>query len=180
MLAASLPAIAIAMLLVRLGWTGRRDVALAGWALAMATLGLLAWQDGAWGLATGTVVGMAAAMALVLHAGSTSPAKAGRAPRQAPAVAIPRLPGDVARRLAVFALTVPLAFAAAQWLAFAAQTMARARGVDAADALALMLFLQPLLWGVIVTVQMTRAGPMRMIAAPVVAAVMGGVLWSIA
>jgi hypothetical protein len=180
MLAAALLAAAVAMLLVRLGWAGRRGAAPAGWVLATAALGLLVWQDGAWGLATGVVVGMAAALALVLHAGWTSPARTARAPRQAPAIAIPRLPGDIARRLAVFALTVPVAFAAAQWLAFAAQSAARARGADAADALALMLFLQPLLWGVIVVVQMTRAGPMRMIAAPLVAAMMGGVLWSIA
>jgi hypothetical protein len=146
----------------------------------VAALALLTARDGAWGLALGTVVGMAAAIGLVLHAGWTSPRKTARAPRQAPAIAIPRRPGDIARRLTVFALTVPVAFAAAQWLAFAGQAWARASGAAEADAIVLMLFLQPAAWGVIVTVQMTRATPARMLAAPLAASAMGGLLWSIA
>jgi hypothetical protein len=180
MMTPALLAIAAAVLLIRLGWGGRRGAAAAGWALAAASLALLGWRDGAWGMAMATVAGIAVALAIVLHAGWTSPAKAVRAPRQAPAAAIPRRPRDISRRLAVFALTVPLAFAAAQWLAFAAHMAARARGTDEADALVLMLFLQPIVWGLLVTIQMTRAGPTRMIAAPLAAVAMGGVLWSIA
>lgn len=180
MIAAALLAIVAGILLVRLGWGGRRGAAAAGWTVAAAALGLLTWRDGAWGLALGCVAGMIAALVVILHAGWTSPRKARRAPRQAPATAIPQKPSDLARRLAVFALTVPVAFAAAQWLAFAVQALVRASGSAEADAIVLMLFVQPVAWGVIVSVQMTRADPWRMLAAPLAASVMGGVLWSIA
>lgn len=180
MVAPALLAIVAAMLLVRLGWAGRQAVAAAGWALAVAALLWLGWQAGAWGVALGTVVGMASAIAAVLHAGWRSPVKTTRPPREAPAIAIPYRAGDVARRAAVFALTVPVAFVAAQGLAFAVHEAARAQGMGVADALVLMPMLQPVLWAGIIAVQMTRAGAAQMVLPPLVAALAGGVLWSIA
>lgn len=180
MVAPALLAIVAAMLLVRLGWERRGSVAAAGWALAAVALVWLGWQAGAWGVATGVVVGMGGALAAVLHAGWRSPVKTTRPPRESPAIAIPYRAGDVARRLAVFALTVPVAFVAAQGLAFAVHEAARAQGMGAADAIVLMLMLQPVLWAGIVAVQMTRAGAAQMVLPPLVAAMAGGALWSIA
>ena len=128
MIAAALLLILVAVALVRLGWGGRRGVAGAGWALGIAALLMLAARDGAWGLAIGTVTGIAAALAFVLHAGWTSPAKTRRAPREAPAILLPRRWHDLGRRVLVFVLVVPIAFCAAQWLAFAVQAVARRAG----------------------------------------------------
>lgn len=177
---AALILIAAGMLLVRFGWDGGRPAAAAGWAAAMLGLALLVARDGAWGLAIGTVVGMACALAIVLHAGWSSPAKITRPPREAPAILLPRRWSDLARRVAVFVLAVPVAFAAAQWLAFGAQALARSGGADAADATALTLLLQPVAWGLLMTWQMTRSGPARMIAAPLAAALLGTALWGAA
>jgi len=179
MIAAALLAIAAAMLLVRLGWAGRRGAAAAGWVLAGGALLVLAAGVGAWGVATGTVTGMAATLALVLHAGWRSPARVRRPAREAPSLALPHAPAELARRAAVFVLVVPAAFVATQWLAFGAQALARRAGTGAADATVLSLFLQPLLWALLMAWQMTRAGPARMIAPPVGATVLGTLFWTL-
>ncbi len=179
-IATALVLVALGMALVRRGWEGRARAAGAGWAITAAGLLWLAARDGAWGLAIGTVAAMACALAMVLYAGLTSPAKASRPPRESPAVLLPHHRRDVARRFAVFVLTVPVAFAAAQWLAFGAQALARRGGAGAADATALTLLLQPVAWGLLMTWQMTRSGPARMIAPPLGAALLGTLLWSAA
>lgn len=179
MIAAALIMVAGAMLLVRIGWSGRPPVATVGCGLAVIGLVLLTHRDGAWGLAIGTAAGIVSVLAIVLHAGWASPAKALRPAREAPSVVIPVTMSDVARRVAVFALVVPGAFLAAQWLAFGVQAVARRGGAGDADTIVLALYLQPVLWAVIMTVQMTRAGAARMIAPPVAAALIGTGLWSV-
>ena len=178
-IAAALIVILVAVAPVRLGWGGRRRVAGAGagWALGLAVLLALAARDGAWGLAIGTVTGIAAALAFVLHAGWTSPAKVRRAPREAPAILLPRRWPDLGRRVLVFVLVVPIAFCAAQWLAFAVQAVARRAGAGDADTMVMTLLLQPILWAVLMAWQMTRAGPARMVAPPAAAALLGTALW---
>lgn len=180
MIAGALILIIAAMLLVRIGWDGRRGVALAGWAAGIVGLVVLTIGEGAWGLAVGTVVGIVTALAIVLHAGWTSPAKVQRPPREAPSITLPRRWSDLGRRVAVFVLVVPVAFAAAQWLTFGVQAAARRGGAGDADALVLALFLQPTLWGAIMCWQMTRSGPARMIALPVIATAAGTILWGAA
>jgi hypothetical protein len=179
MIILGLVAITAAMLLVRLGWSGRRGVAPLGWALGVGGLLLLAANDGAWGVAVGAVAGMAVAIALVLHAGWRSPVKVRRPARTVPSITLPHRPADIARHLFVFVLVVPIGFAAAQWLTFGAQALARRAGAGEADALALTLILQPVLWGVLMAWQMTRATAMRMIAPPASAAILGTILWSL-
>jgi hypothetical protein len=170
---------AVGMVLVRLGWgRGGRGVAVAGWALAGAALLALTLTDGAWGCALGSVAGIAVALVAVLHAGWTSPARRLR-PATARTVAA-REPLHLRRRAAVFALVVPCAFAATQWLALAAFDLARARGLGEANAVVLALFLQPIAWAVVMAIQLTRAGPARMIAPPLLTALLGTVLWSAA
>ncbi|WBH18066.1 hypothetical protein [Sphingomonas radiodurans] len=169
-----------AMVLVRVGWGGQRVYGAIGWGLAVAALVLLAARDGAWGIAIGVVAGTATALAIVLHAGMLSPARALRPAREAPAISLPRRRGDLLRRLGVFALVVPAAFAAAQWLAFGAHAAARGAGAPEADATAIMLFLQPIAWMAIMAWQMTRDGPSRMILPPAAAALLGTILWGVA
>jgi len=168
------------MLLVRLGWGGVRGAAAAGWLLAAATLLALAMLGGAWGVASGGVAGMAAAIAIVLHAGWTSPARVRRPAREPASVTLPRIPRDIAARVAVFVLVVPVAFAAAQWCAFGVQALARRLGSGEADAAVLLLFGQPIVWAGLMAWQMTRADWTRMIAAPAVAALVGTALWGLA
>lgn len=167
------------MLLVRAGWSRGRALAWTGWAVILVGLTMLTLRDGAWGLAIGTVAATAVALALVAYAGWTSPARPRRAPREAPAVTLPHRWPDVARRLLVFVLVVPVAFVAAQWLTFGTQAIARDGGMGTSDATALALFLQPIVWGVIMTAQMIRPHPAQMVAAPVVATVLGTVLWGV-
>lgn len=175
---AALLSIVAGIVLVRLGWGGRRGAAGLGWTLAGAGLVVLAARDGAWGLAIGTVAGMLAALALVLRAGWTSPAKMPRRPvREAPSILLPRRWHDLRRRMLVFALVVPVGFGAAQWLAFAAQAAARRAGVGDADTMVMTLLLQPVAWAALMSWQMSRAGPRRMVAPPAAAALLGTALW---
>ena len=176
----ALIAVAAAMLLVRIGWQGPRGVAALGWALGMSALVALVVQDGAWGLSVGIVAGMAVALGFVLHAGWTSPVRKVRAPREAPAISIPHHRRDLVRRVAVFALSVPVAFAAAQWLAFGAQAAVRGGAALDGDAVVLTLFLQPVIWTALLTVQLTRARPSQMVAAPLIAVIAGTMLWGAA
>lgn len=166
--------------LVRIGWSRPGVAAALGWAVTAAALVALTWADGAWGLSVGVVVGMAAALACVLYAGWSSPVRERRAAREAPAISIPHHRRDVLRRLAVFALAVPVAFVAAQWLAFGAQAAVRGGGELDSDSVVLTLFLQPVIWTALLTVQLTRARPSQMVAAPLVAAIAGTILWGAA
>ena len=132
------------------------------------------------GVALATVAGIVTAMAIVGHAGWTSPAKVQRAPREAPAVSLPRRWAGLGRRLLVFVLVVPVAFVAAQWLAFGVQALARRGGAVEADLVVLTLALQPVFWAGLMAIQMSRAGPLRMVAPPAIAALLGTMLWSAA
>ncbi|MBB5714350.1 hypothetical protein [Sphingomonas aerophila] len=178
-IAAALVAMLVAMTLVRLGWGAQRAMAVGGWSLAALSLVVLAGQAGAWGLATGTLAAMIASVAMVLRAGWSAPVRVRRPAREPASVTMPRRPRDLARRLAVFTLVVPGAFVGAQALAFGAQALVRQAGGGEANAIVLMLFLQPLLWGGLMTWQMTRSGPIQMIGAPVGASALGALMWSL-
>lgn len=173
-------AVAAGLLLVRLGWGGRRGASAVGWTAATVGLVVLTVGDGAWGLAMGIVAGTVAALAILLYAGLTTPAKRLRAARAPLSITLPRRPADLGRRLLVFVLVVPVAFVAAQWFAFGVQALARRHGAGDTNAIVLTLFLQPLLWAGLMAWQMTRAGPARMIVAPASAAVLGTLFWSMA
>ena len=177
--AAALLLIALAMGLVRLGWGGRRGVAIVGWGLALLGLATLARIDGAWGIAPGGVAGMASALAGLLWSGWRTPAKAYRPAREPPSIVLPRRIGDLARRSVVFVLVVPIAFAATQWLAFALHASMRRAGMGEADAIVLMLFVQPVLWASLATWQMTRRDARRMMPPVLATALLGTVVWSV-
>ncbi|WP_298169719.1 hypothetical protein [Novosphingobium sp.] len=171
---------ALALGLVRLGWSMRRGIALTGWAIGASAIIMLGAHSGAWGIATGFVVGIVAALALVLHAGARS---APRAPRREPRKsALPAGHKEIAlaRRLAVFVLVVPCAFCAALWLAYASQALLRRGGPPGADSVALNLFLAPTIWALLMVWQMLEPGPVRMLRPLAFAAVAGLALWSLA
>ncbi|VVT15161.1 conserved membrane hypothetical protein [Sphingomonas sp. EC-HK361] len=170
--------VVIGMTVVRHGWAGKRARAVAGWLIVAVGLLGMTWLTGAWGLTIGCLVATTLALSFVLYAGWTAPAKLRRPLRSPPSIELPRRWRGFGRRLAVFALVVPVAFAAAQWFAFGAQAFARGTGAGATNATALSLFVQPAIWAVVMSVQMTRADPWRMIAAPAAAALLGTLLWA--
>ena len=170
----------LGIVLVRVGWGGRRWLAAAGWALATASLLALTLAEGAWGMATGMVAGVAVALALVLQAGWASPAGRTRKTRETPTADLPRSWRGTGRRLAVFALAVPVSFAASLWLAYGLNALMKGGGALDANSVSTMLFVQPAAWTVLMSWQMTRPGPRRMIAQPLVAALAGTLLWLMA
>jgi len=172
----------VGIALLRFGWGGAKGAGVAGWTLVAATLVGGGRHDGAWGVALVALAGMATALAILLWAGWTSPARKRRPVREATSGSggsLARGWPDLGRRIAVFVLAVPVAFGAALWLAFACQAGARRLGAGEADATALTLMLQPVLWCAIMCWQMTRAGPGRMIAPPAAAALVGAAIWSV-
>ena len=170
----------LAMVLVRVGWSGRTWLAAAGWALAAAALLVLTLADGAWGLAMGMVCAVTVALVLVLGAGWVSPRGGARKDRETPATDVPHSWRGTGRRLAVFALVGPVGFAASLWLAYGLNALMKGTGELEANSVATLLFVLPVCWTVLMSWQMTRPGPMRMIVQPLVAAAAGTLLWLMA
>ena len=170
----------LSLVLVRLGWGGRRGLAMAGWLLAAGSLLALATLHGAWGLAMGGVAAMLAALILVLQAGWVSPQGRARKATGTPSVTLPHSWAGTGRRLAVFALTVPVGLAAAAWFAYGLNSAMIAGGAQTADSVAAMFFALPLAWTVLMSWQMTQSGPRAMIVPPLAAALLGTLLWTIA
>ncbi len=170
----------LSLVLVRLGWGGRRGLAAAGWGLAALSLLALTLAEGAWGLAMGMTAGAVVALLLVLQAGWVSPAGRARKHRDTPSTDVPHTWRGIGRRLAVFALVVPVSFAASLWLAYGLNALMKGGGELEANSVSTMLFVQPVTWTVLMSWQMTRPGPHQMIAQPVVAAIAGTLLWAMA
>lgn len=170
----------LSMVLVRLGWSRRSWIAPAGWILALGSVLELGRANGAWGIATGTTAAMTVAVVMVLAAAWRSPVRAQRGIRATGSATMPADPLAIGRRLSVFALVVPGAFLAAQWLAFAIQALLRHGGRLDANSLALMLCLQPVIWAVLITWQMTMTGPARMAIPPLAVTALGLATWALA
>lgn len=170
----------LSLVLVRLGWGGKRWLAAAGWALAAGSLLALTLTDGAWGLAMGMSVGAAMALALVLQAGWVSPAGRARKHRDTPSTDVPHSWRGTGRRLAVFALVVPVSFAASLWLAYGLNALMKGANDLDANSVSTMLFVQPVAWTALMSWQMTRTHPTQMIVQPLVAALLGTLLWVMA
>jgi hypothetical protein len=170
----------IGVMLLRLGWGGRRAIIGAGWIAILAGIGLLGRANGAWGIAIGSVLAMAAAAALLGWAAWTTPVRPARAERatRMTAAAAPRR--RFAGRFATFVIVGPTGFAAAQILAIGLHAAARGAGQAEADATALALLLQPAIWAVLMTVQLLCTRRRTMIAAAALTAAAGGVSWGLA
>lgn len=169
-----------AVLLVRLGWAGRRPLALAGWVLAALATGWLTWSDGAWGMALALTAGSVLAVAVVLYAGAVSPQRAGRRSRPGPSVRLPGRPEGIVRRVLVFLAVVPLSFLSAQWLAFAINAAMKGDAALDANSVATMLMVQPVAWALLMVWQMLLDGPRQMLWPPALVAVAATLIWILA
>lgn len=169
----------VAVALLRAGWGGDRRLAGAGWAVVAGALVWLGGLAGAWGVATGFVLAMAAALAIVLHAAAISPVGAKRRAGE-PAIALSGADAAVGRRLLVFLLVVPASFLATQWFAFALNVAMKGGGPLDANSVAAAFFIQPLVWSVLMAWQMTQERPTRMIKPPLLVAAAGTLLWILA
>lgn len=178
MLLVAAVALAIAgILLVRVGWGGRRSHAAAGWTALIAAIVMLAAGEGAWGIAVGAMVAMLVALGLLARDGiRTAPTR--NPPRRAPAsVTLPHRALGVGRRLAVFLLVVPVGVAASYVFAMGAEAAAMRLGWHPADRTALAFIAAPVAWTLLASIQLMQAGPLRMILPPAVCAVAGILLW---
>ncbi|MGK6356229.1 hypothetical protein ACMGDH_13515 [Sphingomonas sp. DT-207] len=165
--------------MLRASW-GRRKPVLAASAWAALVLGTIASAAvaGAWGIAVAWLVATLIAGLLLARAVVTAPAGRAAAGREPLTTETWRFQAsDLWRRLAVFALVVPVGFAAAQLFAFGAQAAARRAGWAEADTIVVALLGQPIVWTILASIQITRRGPLRMIAPALVCALLGAILW---
>ncbi|RYY06198.1 MAG: hypothetical protein EON55_23970 [Alphaproteobacteria bacterium] len=116
----------------------------------------------------------------MLHAGWVSPPGRTRKDRKAPSTDLPHSWRGTGRRLAVFALVVPVSFAASLWLAYGLNALMKGSGELDANSVSTMLFVQPVAWTVLMGWQTTRPGPREMIAQPLTVAMIGTLLWVLA
>jgi hypothetical protein len=185
-IALALIAAALGVLLIRLGWGrdgGGARVGL-GWALIAIGLGVLAWRDGAWGLALGGSVATVAAMVALAHAAITAPRPRKTAPLR-DSVTTVALHSEswagLGRRILIFLLAVPGAAAASMLVALAAQTLARAAGWGEANAGVTGLAAFPVAWAVVTTLMMLKDRVMHMIRIVAIAAIPSAALfWGMA
>jgi hypothetical protein len=173
----AITSLALAVGLIRLGWGGRKGLASAGWAMAALSLAGLTWSSGAWGLATGLTAGAVFALVLVLFAGATSPQRAAKRLVASPEVRMSGSYEGIARRAVVFLLVVPVSFIAAQWLAFAVNTMMKGAAPLNANSVSTMMFIQPVIWSILMAWQMVLKGPRQMLLPPALATVIGTLIW---
>ncbi|WP_370177623.1 hypothetical protein [Alteriqipengyuania sp.] len=176
----SIIALAGAVLLIRLGWGGRRYLAIAGWAVAALAVGWLTWADGAWGMATGLTAGAIFALVAVAYAGAVSPQRPVRRAVANPAVRLPGRHQGILRRLLVFLAVVPVSFLAAQWLAFAINAAMKGDAALNANSVSTMLMVQPVAWALLMVWQMVLDGPRKMLVPPVVVAGVASLIWVLA
>jgi hypothetical protein len=170
----------IGVMLLRFGWGGHRATICAGWIAILAGIALLGRANGAWGIAIGSVLAMAAGAALLGWAAWTAPTRPARAERATRMTAAAGPRRRFTGRLATFAIVGPAGFAAAQILALALHAAARGAGRAEADATALALLLQPAVWAVLMTVQLLCARRVAMIAAAALTAAAGAASWGLA
>ncbi|GAB5349710.1 hypothetical protein [Alteriqipengyuania sp. 357] len=178
--ALSIIALAGAVLLIRLGWGGAKGLELAGWAIAAIALVFLTSLGGAWGLATGMTAGAVFALVAVAYAGAVSPQRKARRAPASPSVRLPTRPEGLVRRFLVFLAVVPVSFIAAQWLAFAVNAAIKGDAALDANSVATMLFVQPVVWALLMVWQVMLAGPARMMVPPALAALLATVIWILA
>lgn len=178
-LGAALLVVAAAILCLRLGWRSSGRLVAAGWILGLGALTVLTIQWGVWGLSAGSLVAMSCALGIL--AADAIRSKPARRPVAALATVTPprwRAEG-LARRTAVFALVIPIGFAATTVLALGAEAMARRAGWAEADRFVLALMLQPLAWAILASLQMLHDNPRGMLRPTLVCAIAGAALWTL-
>ena len=179
MLAFPLSILVLAVALLRWGWSGDSRIAHLGWAIGIASLVWLGILEGAWGVAVGFTLAIAAAFVPLLHAAVVSPAKVRRRAKE-PAIALGADRSAVGRRLAVFAMVVPASFVAALVFALGVNALMKGDGALEANSVATAFMLQPLVWAGLMTWQMCLPSVTRMARPPLLVAATGATLWVIA
>jgi len=175
-MAAALAAVA----LLRLAWQRRsrgRPISIAGWLLLLASCVLGTVADGEWGLCLVALAAMAGAAALLAHAALTAPA--GKAPppdRRANILPPAGAPARIGRRLIVFLLVGPLAFAVSLVLALASRVLAHWAGWREADGIVLSLLVFPLYWALLAWLMLMETHQGRRTAMLAVPGLAGGLL----
>lgn len=187
LLGASLLLAAAGPVLLRVGWQRRRDAVVAGWVALIVAATIALGGFGAWGLATAAVTASLVAMALLAHAAGVTPAPARpvrnpnkRRPTSAPspqAGAARIATRDLARRIGVFLIAVPLDIAAALAFAWACQRWLYLAGWQPANSTLFALMVLPLAWLALLSWQMTRSRPLTMLPAALFTALPGGLTW---
>jgi len=147
-------AVAVAgVLLLRRAWgLPRRSAAQNGiaWLLLLAGAVLGGAGNGAWGVSIVSLFAMTAATLLLAQAAATSrPARVRASDRKAHILPERGEPRHIGRRLLTFAVTVPLALAAALLVALGARAAAMLAGAAEADGTGLALLLLPLVWSLL-------------------------------
>lgn len=176
-IALPLVGVAMAAILIRLGWGGRKPVAVGGWVLAAVATGWLTWADGAWGMAIGLTWGSVFALGIVFYAGVVSPQRAAKRAPASPSVRLPGRPEGIVRRVIVFLAVVPLSFLSAQWLAFAINAAMKGDAALDANSVATMLMVQPVVWALLMVWQLLLDGPRQMMWPPALVAIAATLIW---
>lgn len=173
-----------AILLLRRAWgLPRRSAAQNGaaWALLLVAVALGLAGNGAWGAAIVSLFAMGTAALLLAHAAATARAgKARASDRKAHILPEAGEPRRIGRRLATFAITVPLALIASLLVALGARALAALAGWADADSNALALLLLPLVWGLLAFLLLmlqSRRAQFAWLALPAAASL--GLIWGL-
>lgn len=152
--------------LLRRAWSlPRREAAANGlaWALLLAGVLLAGAGQGAWGVAIASLAAMTLAAIFLAQAAWTAPA--GRAPaasqRRVHMLPEGQEPFRLGGRLLTFLISVPFAFLAATFAAFALRAGAGALGWADADANVLAFMAAPILWALLATILLMETRRMR-------------------
>lgn len=177
----------VGVTLLRWAWDAREParvrLTLFGWALILMVVVALGWRYGAWGLAVASMPVMLGAFLFLTRAAieSRPPARAARATVPDPTVRLHVANwSDVARRVGVFVLSVPVAGIVSVLVGLAVATVARAAGAVESNMLVTMLVVTPVVWSVLGVVLLLSTRLLVM-ARPLAALgiVSGAVVWAL-
>jgi hypothetical protein len=166
-------------LALRLGWQTTWVAVASGWAMLALATALLVQGEGAWGLALGTSCTISSALLILAQVGMTTPAPlrpvADRAARlRSPTPLDPR---DVGRRIAVFVIVAVLDLGASVLLAWSLQRALLRLGVLEADAVSAAIFILPVVWIMLASLQMTMNRPLPMLLSVACTGMLGVTTW---
>lgn len=166
-------------LLLRRGWQQGGLATIMGWGFLLFAGAALIVHGGAWAFALGVCSAMVAAMVLLSEAAIRTPAPA----RTARERAIPQMEPapfdfrDLARRIAVFLLVVPVGLVASSFLTWSMQRALFHAGWLEANSTSFALFALPFLWLALTSWQIMQSRLGAMLIGALALAVLGGLVW---
>jgi len=172
------------VLMLRVAWgRPRRSVVANGlaWAVLLAALLCGARAAGAWGLAMVSVSAITTALLCLAQAAlAAPPGKAVASRRRAGALPPGPEPWHVGRRLLTFLLVGPVGLAASLLAGLGLRALASRAGMGEADADMAVLLGMPLLWTLMLTLQLMTPLRRTQILLAIVPALTGGLLLTVA